>query len=614
MKKRDQIIIKHSLFPLQEFEEEEESSWQVSYLDIITIVLGFLIILLAVSQITKTEFSSLSELFGKFSDETEFFTTPIGNIQDELFTLLEPEIDAGNLEIIRDLNDLKIRFNSDYLYSSGEARLQPDAEYLLDRVLIAMQQLEYNDFNIDVEGHTDNNPISSVAYPSNWELSTARAANVVKYFNDLGIESKRLKASGYADSRPVIQYDSLGFPFAASKEQNRRVVLRLYYTTENLLEERQDELAEETTNQVEVEDQTPESNEITTPVEEDIVVLADQPAIVTLIDQNRIDEAQREASEQAAEPNGNDANETESVRDESTQDETTLQPETEPTPLQQPIREIPTTPEPEPEPEIIPVTNNLPSLLRVDARCQFAVRLGEYDGLQTAFQQAARIETAIAEPVILTFNNEAYSIRTAAISSFSDAISKQSTISSQLSDSNVSLVHQCYNNTINRPKPVKYLIQFGAFQDRTNGLNFTMELFDQYNVQAYMNRVSDTYNILTGPYTDRNEVLTQLRSFRELGITSNLFIRHQPETAFDYQYAYQIQVNSFSDQQFAETLAQQVRSESGVNTRVEELTSGQFFVMTGQSISWDETRRIFNLLQNSVFNTEPVIFVLEYTP
>ena len=97
-----------------------------------------------------------------------------------------------------------------------------------------MQQLQYNDFNIDIEGHTDNTPIQSSIYPSNWELSTARAANIVKYFNDIN-SARRLKASGYADSRPVIDYDSLGYPFAASKETNRRVVLRLYYSSENLV-------------------------------------------------------------------------------------------------------------------------------------------------------------------------------------------------------------------------------------------------------------------------------------------------------------------------------------------------------------------------------------------
>lgn len=154
-----------------------------------------------------------------------------------------------------------------------------------------MQQLEYNDFNIDVEGHTDNTPIASLAYPSNWELSTARAANIVKYFNDMGIDARRLKASGYADSRPVIEYDSLGFPFAASKETNRRVVLRLYYSTETLLEERiDDEPISEQIAQENIAD-VPDISILPEPSEDDVLVIADQPAMVTLVEQNRIEEA-----------------------------------------------------------------------------------------------------------------------------------------------------------------------------------------------------------------------------------------------------------------------------------------------------------------------------------
>lgn len=129
-----------------------------------------------------------------------------------------------------------------------------------------------------------------------------------------------------------------------------------------------------------------------------------------------------------------------------------------------------------------------------------------------------------------------------------------------------------------------------------------------------MNRVSDTFNVLTGPYESREVVLEQLRTFREMGISSNLFIRHQPETAATYKYAYQIQVDELSNRQEANELAQQVRSRTGINTRVEELVSGRYSVMTGQSVNRNETQTIFNRLLNSGFSIEPIIFYLEYIP
>ena len=221
----------NSLYPGQDFETEDEDSWQISYLDIFTILLGFLFILLALSELNQTKISSVSNLFKSSSNESEFITTPINQIKTELENLLQDEIENDKLEIVRDLNDIRIRFSSDDLYRSGSATLQLEALQLLDNVLAAIKSLRYDDFHIDVEGHSDNTPISTGPYPSNWELSTARASNIVKYFADLGISKQRLKASGYADSRPrAPNEDSLGNPIPKNKDLNRRIVLRLYYT------------------------------------------------------------------------------------------------------------------------------------------------------------------------------------------------------------------------------------------------------------------------------------------------------------------------------------------------------------------------------------------------
>ena len=221
---------KKSLFPDQEVEDEDDDSWQVSYLDIITILLGFLVILLSFSELNNGESFSVSELFKSSQNETEFITTPIEDIKIELESLLEPEIEQGKLEIFRELNDVKIRFKSDDLYASGSAQLQDGATEILNRVLASFKLISYTDFEIDVEGHTDNVPISTSSFESNWELSTSRASNVVRYFNRMGISQERLKASGYADSRPLVEFDEEGNPYPANKDKNRRIVLRLFYS------------------------------------------------------------------------------------------------------------------------------------------------------------------------------------------------------------------------------------------------------------------------------------------------------------------------------------------------------------------------------------------------
>jgi chemotaxis protein MotB len=223
---------KNSLYPDEVIDTAEDDNWQVSYLDIMTILLGFLLILLSVTTLTEQKLSSVSKLFKSSTQETEFITTPIEQIQEELEDALEDDIDANKLEIIRDLNDIRIRFSSDELYQSGSATLQQSALPLFDHVLDAITSNHFNDFNIDVEGHTDNTPISSSAYPSNWELSTARAINVVKYFRGMGINDSRLKASGFADSQPLVPNENAaGLSLPKNKAINRRVDIRLYYSS-----------------------------------------------------------------------------------------------------------------------------------------------------------------------------------------------------------------------------------------------------------------------------------------------------------------------------------------------------------------------------------------------
>jgi chemotaxis protein MotB len=220
----------NSMYPDQDLENVDDDSWQISYLDIITIVLGFLIILLSFSDFTDQNLFSVSGLFKADVEETRFVTTPINKIKKQMDIALIDEVADDKIEIKRELNDLVIRLKSDELYLSGSATINTESLNLLDEVIKAIQKNAYNDFKIEVEGHTDNTPISTSAFPSNWELSTARATNVVKYFKGMGIDASRLKASGYADSQPLVpNEDPQGNPIAKNKAKNRRVDIRLYY-------------------------------------------------------------------------------------------------------------------------------------------------------------------------------------------------------------------------------------------------------------------------------------------------------------------------------------------------------------------------------------------------
>jgi chemotaxis protein MotB len=81
-----------------------------------------------------------------------------------------------------------------------------------------------------VEGHTDNMPISNERFPSNWELSSARASNVVQYMISQGIDPMSIKASAYAETRPEApNEDAKGIAIPKNQAANRRIVVRIYY-------------------------------------------------------------------------------------------------------------------------------------------------------------------------------------------------------------------------------------------------------------------------------------------------------------------------------------------------------------------------------------------------
>jgi len=103
------------------------------------------------------------------------------------------------------------------LFAPGQATLQPDSISALEAVA---QVLSTTPDPVQVEGHTDNLPIASAQFPSNWELASARASSVVRLFVTSGVNPARLTATGYADNRPVESNDT-----PEGRARNRRVTL-----------------------------------------------------------------------------------------------------------------------------------------------------------------------------------------------------------------------------------------------------------------------------------------------------------------------------------------------------------------------------------------------------
>jgi chemotaxis protein MotB len=124
------------------------------------------------------------------------------------------------VEITREAQQIRLEVKDSFLFESGSADLKPQATVILEGLIGLLQR---HAGGIAVEGHTDDKPIATARYPSNWELSAARASAVARYLSTHGIAPQRVQAVGYADTRPRSSNDS-----TEGRARNRRVTLVIY--------------------------------------------------------------------------------------------------------------------------------------------------------------------------------------------------------------------------------------------------------------------------------------------------------------------------------------------------------------------------------------------------
>jgi len=138
-------------------------------------------------------------------------------LQDELKNSLATLVDQNLVTLRKGKDGLEVELKSKLLFSKSSAQLSIQAEKLLIRMAATLSRFPTS---IQVEGHTDNSPVSSALYPSNWELSSARAATVVNLFAEHEVAPESMWAIGYAQYRPYSTIDT-----SIEISQNRRVVL-----------------------------------------------------------------------------------------------------------------------------------------------------------------------------------------------------------------------------------------------------------------------------------------------------------------------------------------------------------------------------------------------------
>ena len=207
--------------------------WMGTYGDMVTLLMAFFVMLYSASDPDPGKYEeiveSMKEAFSKQDVENEF---------KELHESLEDIIENKNLENAVEIelgpNGILIQIPGSSLFASGSADIMTDMAPVIVEISTVITQLldqsSYHDYMIEVEGHTDDEPIGedSEIFSSNWDLSAIRATGIVELLNNSGIEMDKLKPIARAESIPLLpNRDENGIPIPENRAKNRRVVIKV---------------------------------------------------------------------------------------------------------------------------------------------------------------------------------------------------------------------------------------------------------------------------------------------------------------------------------------------------------------------------------------------------
>lgn len=209
--------------------EEDKEDWLTTYADAITLLMAFFVMLLTFAEFDIPAYEELTSAIAANVGKREQEKTTTQNLKIEIQDMVFDSNADQVIEVSSDEKGVVIELQSNAFFKPASAEIVPVAIPVLTNLASTLAAPRYELYNVVVEGHTDDGAINTPQFPSNWELSTARASSVVRLFENNEVERTRLNAAGYADTRPKVPNRDLeGNPIPENRATNRRVVLRLH--------------------------------------------------------------------------------------------------------------------------------------------------------------------------------------------------------------------------------------------------------------------------------------------------------------------------------------------------------------------------------------------------
>lgn len=204
----------------------DESNWLVSYADMMTLLFGFFVLLYSLTRFDGSKFDLVRKEIAKYFGGNVKEVSALIRAEQKIISALKGSGDKNGVEISRGTDgNLLLTFEGDVLFPSGAIELLDSAKPMIKKAVASLRSAAEIDA-IEVQGHTDADPIQGDIIKSNWELSSLRASSVARYIETLGIMSNKMMVVGKADTNPAKPHkDQGGNIIVEHKAANRRVVL-----------------------------------------------------------------------------------------------------------------------------------------------------------------------------------------------------------------------------------------------------------------------------------------------------------------------------------------------------------------------------------------------------
>lgn len=209
----------------------EEEDWLTTFADAITLLMAFFVMLVSFSKIELPLFEAVQagikeEIGGQVASER-----PIYALHNKVQAIVDTtqSLPPGDVQVGFDDEGIVIDFLVGSFFGEDSVELSPEAALILEQIRLELELPPYDLYQIDVEGHSDDTRPDPARFASNWELTARQAARVVREMIALGIEPERLKAAGFADTRPKKPFkDMMGEAIEENRALNRRISIRLH--------------------------------------------------------------------------------------------------------------------------------------------------------------------------------------------------------------------------------------------------------------------------------------------------------------------------------------------------------------------------------------------------